>query len=137
MSPEVLFIGMNPSTATAEVNDPTITREIGFTRRFGYNAYAKCNVMDYRATDPKQLLTVEEPRSEYNLPAIMTYAESAEIIILAYGALHKSLQKYADETVSGLRAAGHELYCLGLTKSGQPRHPLYLRSDSKLEKYNG
>ena len=48
----VCFIGMNPSTASADFNDPTITREWGFTVREGFSAYVKHNVSDYRATHP-------------------------------------------------------------------------------------
>ena len=52
----ILFIGMNPSTADATVNDPTCAREWTFAQREGYSAMAKANVGDYRATDPKMLL---------------------------------------------------------------------------------
>jgi hypothetical protein len=51
--PYALWIGMNPSTAEANVDDPTIRREMGFTRRMGLDCYAKVNIMDYRATFPE------------------------------------------------------------------------------------
>jgi hypothetical protein len=50
-----LFIGMNPSTADAMVNDPTVATEIRLCMRWGVSAYRKCNVSDYRATSPKDL----------------------------------------------------------------------------------
>lgn len=123
-----LWIGMNPSTAEADVDDPTIRREIAFTKAMGLSVYVKCNVMDYRATDPKALLSVS-PRSGENLPCILRHAKYAGRVVLAYGALPNKLRRYADEVVSALR--GTPLYCMGKTASGAPRHPLYLPGDAQ------
>src|SRR5688500_18342065 len=66
----IVFIGMNPSTADATVDDPTCAREWTFARREGFEAMVKCNVGDYRATDPKALLQPGVVAvSEANLPA--------------------------------------------------------------------
>lgn len=128
-----LWIGMNPSTAEGDVDDPTIRREIAFTKAMGISSgYVKCNVMDYRATDPKQLLTVS-PCSPKNLECIFRHAECAERVILAYGSLPKRLRRYADDVVSMLRRKGLPTYCMGKTASGAPRHPLYLPSTAKCE----
>jgi hypothetical protein len=126
--PFVLWIGMNPSTADFNVDDPTIRKEMHFTRAMGFNSYVKVNVMDFRATDPKALLSVE-PRSDKNLPRIISLSEGASRIICTWGALPKSLQRYADDVVHALR--DHKLYCMGKTKNGSPRHPLYLRNDAE------
>lgn len=130
-----LFCGMNPSTARADVNDPTIVREIGFTKRFGLSTYVKVNILDYRATNPDDLLKVDGPRSMENLPAIRNAAADADIIIMAYGVMHKSFEPEIRETVEMLRKDGRELWCLGRTKAGHPRHPLYLKSDTPLERF--
>jgi hypothetical protein len=53
----VLFVGLNPSTADAMQDDPTIRREVDFARRWGYDWYLKGNVYAYRSTDPKRLYT--------------------------------------------------------------------------------
>lgn len=122
-SPYVLWIGMNPSTAEADVDDPTIRREINFSRAWGFTSFVKVNVLDYRATDPKALLTVQ-PRSDVNLPCITTFAARAGRIVLAWGALPKPLRRYADDVIAVLR--GYPLYCMKKTKSGAPHHSLYL-----------
>lgn len=130
-----LWIGMNPSTADASVDDPTIRREVAFTKREPgpERYYIKCNVMDYRATSPKALLAPGIcPSTQENLVTILRYARYAEKIIVCHGALHKKLQPYANEIVGALRAAGAELWCLGKTANGSPRHPLYLRADTPL-----
>lgn len=124
----VLWIGMNPSTAAADVDDPTVFKETKYTRRWGYGSYVKCNVMDYRATQPRDLLAEGvEPRSADNLPTILEAARGAALVILAYGALHPRLARYGNETALALATAGHRLHCLALTKAGHPGHPLYLK----------
>lgn len=134
--PRVVWIGMNPSTATAEVDDPTMIRVRGFTERFGYSSYAMCNVMDYRTTNPSFLTSASvNPCSSNNLFAIFKACEDAKLIIAAWGALGPTLSKYARIVKSELTASGHELWCLGMTKYGQPRHPLYLRKDAELIRF--
>jgi hypothetical protein len=132
--PGVLWIGMNPSTADADVDDPTVRREIGFTQRWGFHTYMKCNVMDYRATSPKRLLEKGVlPSSPQNIPTIMRLAERADRIIVCYGVLPPKLQPYADDVVALLDGAGHEMWCLGFSRDGRfPKHPLYLKNDTQL-----
>jgi len=127
-APFVLFIGMNPSTAEADVDDPTIRKEIHFTRSLGFTDYGKVNVMDFRATDPKALMNVA-PCSEDNLPHIILLAAAAALVVCAWGALPKPLRRYADDVQSALRE--HQLYCMGKTKDGSPRHPLYLPNNAE------
>lgn len=120
-----LWIGMNPSTAEGDVDDPTIRREIAFTRAMGLNGYVKVNVMDYRATNPKALLVPGvAPCSDKNLELIGRVALCADRIVCAWGALPKRLQCYADRVQAILPR--DRLECMGVTASGSPRHPLYL-----------
>lgn len=129
----VLWIGMNPSTAAADVDDPTVFKEGKYTRRWGYGEYVKCNVMDYRATHPKMLLEDGVvPCSPDNLPTIIEEAKRASIVVLAYGALHKKLLVHGENVKLALAHAGIPLYALALTKDGHPRHPLYLKDSSDL-----
>lgn len=133
----ILFCGMNPSTAEAEVDDPTIIREWHFTRRWGFAHYVKVNVGDYRATHPRDLLVpgLIVCRKE-NIDEIAAQARSAAIVVMAHGVLPKPLIEPGARITRMLRdIAGHKLFCLGLTKGGAPRHPLYLRSDQKLERF--
>ncbi|WP_308102509.1 DUF1643 domain-containing protein [Paraburkholderia madseniana] len=129
-----LWIGMNPSTATGEVDDPTVRREWNYTRvRLGVSAYVKANVMDYRATDPKALLEPGiEPQSESNQNTILEQARNARYVVLAFGTLTKAQRRYASELVTALEAEGIPLFCLGFTADGSPRHPLYVKQDSPL-----
>jgi hypothetical protein len=134
----MLWIGMNPSTAEADVDDPTIRREIAFTKREGFEGYAKCNVMDYRATDPKRLLDEDvAPTSRDNLHFIANYAQAASKIVVCWGKLPKKLKRYARRVTHMLREEGHTLMCLGCNSDGSPKHPLYVHSDLSLLPWYG
>lgn len=132
----VLWIGMNPSTADATVNDPTINRCIDFSMEWGFDGLVMMNVCDYRATKPEALLaTGVEPRSRTNLPMIRDTAKQAAKIVCAWGNLHANLVHFAVDAESALRADRHRLWCLGLNKGGSPKHPLYVKSDTPLVEF--
>ena len=130
--PYLMAIGMNPSTATAHSDDPTIRRELALAARYGFKAYVKCNIMDYRATNPRELRNPTVlPRSDANLRTIKAYAERASKIVVCWGFVHPSLQGFASSTVRTLE--GYTLWCLGTNLDGSPKHPLYLKGDVPLE----
>ncbi len=133
-APYALWIGMNPSTADALVDDPTVAREVAYTRdTLKLTRYVKANMLDIRLTDSKELRKLgATARSEMNLPTILSLAEKAERIIVCYGVLHKSLQPFAAETVKALEGRGHKLWCLGTSQAGHPKHPLYLKKSTPL-----
>lgn len=131
-----MFIGMNPSTADATVNDPTCAREWNFSLREGFHGMVKANVGDYRATDPKALLAPGVVASSAaNLPAIRKAAKNAALVILCHGKLNKALVEPAREIVAALKADGIKLMCFGKNADGSPKHPLYLRLDTPLVPY--
>ncbi|MFN3559313.1 MAG: DUF1643 domain-containing protein [Brevundimonas sp.] len=132
----VLFIGMNPSTADASINDPTCAREWTFSRREGFEAMVKANVGDYRATDPKMLLAPGvEASSPDNLPAIRKAAAGADLVVLCHGKLNRALAPAGRALIDALRADGVPLWCFGTNGDGSPKHPLYLRGDTPLIRY--
>ncbi len=129
-----LWIGMNPSTATATEDDPTIRREMAYTRRLGLDRYVKVNVMDYRATNPKDLLAEGVvPCSDYNPECIRVAAIKAAAIVICHGKLPPRFLVYSDQAVAQL--GGKPVLCLGLNQDGSPKHPLYLRGDAAFVAY--
>ena len=132
----ILFIGMNPSTADAMVNDPTCAREWTFAQREGFDAMVKANVGDYRATHPKMLL--EEgvvPSSPANLPAIREQAKGAARVVLCHGKLNKALVPAGKALVEALTEDGIDIWCFGTNGDNSPKHPLYLKGDTPLMRW--
>lgn len=133
----ILFIGMNPSTADAMVNDPTCAREWTFAQREGFDAMVKANVGDYRATHPKMLLEPGvEACSPANLPAIRAQAAGAARVVLCHGKLNKALAPAGRALVEALQADGIEIWCFGTNGDGSSKHPLYLRADTPLVRWH-
>lgn len=126
----VLFVGLNPSTATAEQDDPTIRRCVGFARRWGYDWYYMGNIMAFRSTDPRGLpADSAEAVGPENRDALEAMAEQADLIVAAWGSnrLGPEAQAIADWILSLPKT-----HCLGVNKNGSPKHPLYLRQDTTL-----
>ncbi len=129
----VLFIGMNPSVADADASDPTCHRELMFARDWGFTRYLKGNVLDWRATSPKDIPT--DPAmacSPDNVPVLIEMADEAEVVVMAYGKLHKRFHGVIDDVIAAVTARGKPLKCLGVNQDGSAKHPLYLRKDTSL-----
>lgn len=129
----ILFVGLNPSVAGADVSDPTCHREYMFARDWGYTRYLKANVMDWRATSPTDI--PRDPalaRSAANIPTLVRLAHEAETLVMASGNIRAEFAGIAAETLDVLRRSGKPLMCLGKNKSGAAKHPLYIRKDAEL-----
>jgi hypothetical protein len=134
--PRVLWVMLNPSTAGEFVNDPTIETIIDFTQRWQrFGGIEVCNLYDFRATDPKALRDAGYPQSRQNesvLRLMMTaISEENGIVVVACGA-HAQPTRLRN-FVWDAAVLGVPLYHLGLNKGGSPKHPLYLKRDTKRE----
>lgn len=132
----MVFIMLNPSTADASVDDPTIRRCIGFAKREGHNGVEVVNLYAGRATKPADLFKMADPSGPEWLPKLRQVIASPDgcRFIAAWGANPKA-GKRAKTVARSFRDAGLPLLCLGKTKSGAPRHPLYAKNDQPLERY--
>jgi hypothetical protein len=118
---------LNPSTADAARDDPTVRRCIGFARSWGYGGLEVVNLFAYRATDPRALRRAADPVGPANRRHIAAAIANARLVIAAWGA-----DATAGDAAARLRALSRrELRCLGLTRSGAPRHPLYVRATAR------
>lgn len=132
----ILFIGMNPSVASAEVSDPTCHRELMFARDWGYTRYLKGNMLDWRATAPKDIPPDSSLAcSPSNIPVLREMADEAEVIVMAFGKLHKRFFGVIGEVLNAMQATGQPLMCLGVNQDGSAKHPLYLRKDTQLRPF--
>lgn len=126
------FVMLNPSTADAKIDDPTIRRCMGFARREGAGGIIVVNVYAFRATSPVDLFKATDPHgpdNDLHLARIAHWgAQSGMPIVCAWGAHGNNTNRH----VAMLAMFGARLVCLGTTKDGQPRHPLYVRGDQPL-----
>ncbi len=122
------FIGLNPSTATHEVDDPTIRRCIGFCKAWGFDGYVMLNLFAFRATDPRVMKLQHDPIGEQNDDAIWSWTAKAGMTVAAWGN-HGSYLNRSECVRRPLRDL--QLRHLGLTKTGHPKHPLYLKADTE------
>lgn len=118
------WIMLNPSTADADLDDPTIRRCVGFAREWGYGGIVVRNLFALRATDPAALKVHPDPVGPENDEWLLAAGQDA-LTICAWGA-HGSLRGRGTGVRDLLTAGGAQLHHLGLTKDGSPRHPLYL-----------
>lgn len=124
------FIGLNPSTADEVKNDPTVSRCINYARAWGYGAFVMLNAFALRSTDPKALYSEADPVGAENDRWILEEAGKASIVVAAWGT-HARLNRRHEKLMDMLPV----LHCLGTTKDGYPKHPLYLRKDEKPVEY--
>lgn len=131
-SGRLLFVMLNPSTATAEVSDPTVTRCEGYARAWGFAELMVANIFALRSTDPKVLKTHPDPIGPENDEYLVSAAKSAAYIVAGWGTHGKLLGRGA--YVRGLLSR-FDLRCLTQTKDGHPGHPLYLKASLKPVSY--
>jgi hypothetical protein len=122
--PRVNFIGLNPSTADEVLDDPTMRRCRQFATHWGYGGFIMTNLFAFRATKPNVLKSAAEPIGADNDLWLIRAADEAKVIVVAWG-IHGAFLGRADAVT---RQIGNRCHCIGLTKHGQPAHPLYLRN---------
>jgi hypothetical protein len=130
--PIILFIGLNPSTADAIKNDPTVSRCIGFAKKWGYGGMFMANIFAYRSTDPDVLKRVADPVGPGNDAAIRRMCRQARHVVVAWGARGR-LHGRGEQILTIVK----EPHCLGTTQNGSPRHPLYAGGAARLRRYQG
>lgn len=119
----VLFIGLNPSTADAQTDDPTIRKCVGFAKRWGYDGIWMGNMFPFRATDPKALVHTEDCRDGpigVNWGHLVDMHKRTQLVVAAWGSSGPGIRPL----VIGIRTFGCRSF--GTTMSGDPKHPLYL-----------
>ena len=129
----VNFVLFNPSTADDKEDDRTIKACISIAENLGYGGFYVTNLFAYRTSFPKELKNFTEPEGEKNDDYIKKYANLSKDIIVAWGnhGSFKNRDKHLIDTLSEINT----LYCLGHTKKGNPRHPLYLKRTTKKIKF--
>lgn len=129
-----LFVMLNPSSADADRDDPTVRRCIGFARREGFGRLEVVNLFAFRSTSPSTLFTARDPVGPDNNCEIQEALGRADMVVVAWGnnAGIDDNSGRVGEVMVLIERSGKPVKCFGLTGQGQPRHPLYLPSDAGL-----
>lgn len=123
----ILWIMVNPSTADASNDDPTIRKVVGFSKLMGFNRIVVGNLFAYRATDVRELKHVADPigpDNNYHLDDMIAWADK---IMFAWGPIAKQPKGLRDRWFHvdrQVRLRGKKPFCLGTAKDGHPLHPL-------------
>jgi len=126
------FVMLNPSTATHEVLDPTLRRCQAFAKIWGCCGFRVYNMLAFRATDPADLLKVSDPVGPENDAFLSKAGVDAYRLVVGWGAEPIAVER----SKTALRIFRSDLWCLGTTKAWHPRHPLYVRGDTPLERWS-
>lgn len=131
-----LFLMLNPSTADAFKNDPTVAKCIRVARRLGYGGIEVRNIFAIRGTDPAIIRQVADPVGPDNDEAISSCAADPRtgLIVCAWGN-HGTYNSRAGQMVRMLKSIGRPVHCFALSGQHQPVHPLYQPEDRPLERW--
>ena len=125
------WIGLNPSTADAFNDDPTVTRCRIRAARNGYGGIVMQNLYALKSTDPSELQHATDPVGEHADRWLKHTGEKLGATVLAWGA-DKAVTAERVRTLLELIAGDGNILHLGTTAGGQPKHPLYVPYDTPL-----
>lgn len=137
--PVYAFIGVNPSTADATVDDATVRKWRGFVNRWGGSKFIVGNVFAYRSTDVRNLVNCDDPVGPDNFSSITRMCLEADIIVPCWGNITKApknLRHLFQTTLDTLRGFGVPVMAFGFSGSGCPRHPLMLGYATPLVRFD-
>lgn len=121
----LMIIGLNPSTADARQDDPTIRRCIDFANRSGFRALCMTNLFAWRDKEPAKMKQAKDPIGPENDYWLRRCAKGAGLIIAAWG--RNGIHGRRDlNVIQALKNEGHFIHCLKTNANGTPRHPLYV-----------
>ena len=131
----VTWVMLNPSTADGTTDDPTIRRCVGFARSWGFDAMHVVNLFAFRATDPKALHTADDAVGPLNHRHVRLAIDMSAAVVCAWGANARKVPQFRHAPNVRDIAGRTPIYCLGTTKDGSPRHPLYVKADTQLVRF--
>lgn len=135
--PVYAFFGINPSTADASLDDATVRKWTGFCKRWGASRFIVGNVSPLRATDVRELKTrlISAQACGDNLSALCQIIREADVLVPCWGdrgKVPRVIHNDIDQLMAMIKTSSKPVMHLGLTKGGDPKHPLMLGYDTPL-----
>lgn len=132
-----VWVMLNPSTADASQDDPTIRKCVGFADRWGCGGITVVNLYALRSTDPDELDRHQDPVGPDNDSWISRSVRDASIVVCGWGqSFPIGGQDRITQVVQLIHQTGASPMCVGVTASGNPRHPLYVPYRDELRAYS-
>lgn len=124
------FVLLNPSIADEKIDDPTIKACIKFTKNLRYDGFYVTNLFAFRNKSPKILKESKNPIGDENDKYIKEYANKSKLVIVAWGNHGNYLNRNKEviQILSKIKIP----YCFAVTKTGNPKHPLYIKRETPL-----
>jgi hypothetical protein len=133
--PRALFIMLNPSTADDKIDDPTIKALIRWCQHHSYGSFEVVNIFAVRSSDPIAIYQIGDPIGPRNEAVIRRAVDRADIVICAWGA-HLAARDHVHRLMTEISKVKEHVFCLGITKLGAPRHPLYIAANQPLIEFS-
>lgn len=129
----VTFVMLNPSTADARNDDPTIRRCIGFAKDWGCGCLEVLNIFALRSTSPRALIHTFDPIGPLNNDFLLSLTLRTDRFIVAAWGRHGTLWERGKWVAQMLARRDVSLHALGANKDGTPKHPLYVPGTATAE----
>lgn len=123
------FVLLNPSTADEKIDDPTIKACIKFAQNLKFNGMYITNLFAYRTKSPRKLKESRNPIGNENDKYIKEYAHKSKLVVVAWGNHGNFLNRNSE--VLKILSEIKPPHCLAITNQGSPKHPLYIKRDTK------
>jgi len=127
--PMIMFIGLNPSTANADNDDPTIMRVKAIAKNLGYGGIYMMNLFTYISTDPKQL-DIENGNHPNADELLKSFGAECEKVVFAWGNFN------VFDRDKEVKTMFPNAFALNINKNGSPKHPLYCKINTDLIPFN-
>lgn len=131
--PRVCFVMLNPSTADASQDDPTIRKCMAFVRAWGCGGLDVRNLFPFRSPSPKVMMKARNPTGGALGDSALCVLKPFKYIVVAWG----TDGGFLNRDRRALDIIGQPVHCLGVTKDGYPKHPLYIKGDTQPIPYHG
>jgi len=128
--PLLMSVCLNPSIASELTDDPTITRLQARAYKAGYGGLLMANLFAYITTNPIHLNNQHDTIGELTDYYIKEMIKLSERQLCGWGSFKPVIHR-ASEVYKMLPNP----YCLGVNTDGNPKHPLYVRYDVPMVKY--
>lgn len=130
-----MSIGLNPSTATGDDDDPTVHKESFYTIWWGYERFIKLNAYAYRATKPVHMFEARDrgidivgPENDAAIRcAVQLVRRNGGRLLVAWG---KNIEPERQRRIAQLIGRDVQAYCVAVNKNGTPKHTCYTRGDA-------